>query len=211
MAVHAEPGAARGRARTMGKLRFFLASRWARALAAFALLVLAGAWVPTAGRASVTEAVTVEQLALESSVVVVGTVEDTEAHRHGPGGRAGIHTRVTVRVSQAVAGTPDDELRFWVHGGRIGDRMRIVHGQARFVEGERVLLFLFRDPSEVLWPTALARGKWHLSEADGRLQAWPSAPLEGDHADVVRASSAHEALPLAQIVRRVRRVAGDVP
>lgn len=115
---------------------------------------------------------------------------------------------MTARVDRSLAGDAPARLTFWTHGGRLGDRLRIVHGQARVSQGETVVLFLFRGPTGALWPTALGRGKWQVFQHDGAAYARPSAPLEGLGA---RDAAEPLQLPLADLEARVRAARGARP
>ncbi|RLB51968.1 MAG: hypothetical protein DRJ42_15870 [Deltaproteobacteria bacterium] len=132
----------------------------------FALALL----LPAIGGTSIAAATTQRTLSLEelvdtSDVIVVGRVLRTEAVPEGPSGQPGIHTRVDVGVEDWLFGSaPQSIVTVWVHGGRLGDRMRVVSGQARFERGERVLLFLFAADSGGLWPNGMAQGKRRLDE-----------------------------------------------
>lgn len=131
-------------------------------------------------RASSVRNTTLEQLAIESSLVVTGYVEDTDTVDHGPHGLPGIHTRVTLQVDDLVAGNSGSDVTFWVHGGALGNRMRRVIGQATFKKGEAVATFLFDNGVGDLWPTEMARGKWRLLPGDPDTYVAPTVPLDGD-------------------------------
>lgn len=114
---------------------------------------------------------TVEELARASDLVVVGRVETVEAFPVGPAGQPGIHTRAVVQITETLRGDARALVEVWVHGGRLGDRIRVVPGQATFRRGEAVTLFLFQAGGG-LWPTGMGRGKWVRSDA-----GWiPSTP-----------------------------------
>lgn len=116
----------------------------------------------SATRATTFEDITLEQLAAASDLVVIGRVEHVDVHPTGPGGQPGIHTRAVVQVAETLRGEHRTIIEVWVHGGRLGDRMRVVPGQATFRAGEEVALFLFEAGSG-LWPTGMGRGKWSAS------------------------------------------------
>lgn len=120
--------------------------------------------VARGARATTFEAVTVEELAAMSDLVVVGHVVQVDAHDAGPGGQRGLHTRAVLRVDEPLRGTPQPTLAVWVHGGRLGDRLRVVPGQATFSPGDRVVTFLFRAGGG-LWPAGMGRGVWRVGNA----------------------------------------------
>jgi hypothetical protein len=130
--------------------------------------------------------ITLEELARQSDRIVLGDVRNVTAVPYGPNGQSGIFSRVTLRVDASLPATDGSAIAFWVHGGRIGSRMRRVIGQARFSIGERVAVFLRRGPSvegsqrdAPLWPTQMARGKWLRSWDHGTPYVRPSVQLGG--------------------------------
>ncbi|MCC6876674.1 MAG: hypothetical protein IT378_20390, partial [Sandaracinaceae bacterium] len=142
-----------------------------------ALLLLAA----SAASATTFDDITVEELTRASDLVVLGRVERVDVFVQGPGGQPGIHTRATIRVEETWRGEAQDIVEVWAHGGVLGDRMRVVPGQATFRVGERAVLFLFRAGGG-LWPTGMGRGKWILGPS-GSLQipstvtGGPTSPL----------------------------------
>ena len=103
-----------------------------------------------------------DQLADASAAVVVGRVESMAFGRDPI--TQGIYTYVSVAVSDvlagAIAGSP---IVLKQLGGRVEDEGAIVPGQARFVAGEEVLLYLALRPRDrSLYTTALWQGKWSV-------------------------------------------------
>ena len=127
------------------------------------------------------EATTLERLVEQSDQVALGTVLEITVHPEGPAGLSGIHTRVRFGVREVLVGQATSEIEFWVHGGRLGDRLRLVSGQATFSPGEQLVLFLFRTPSGALFPAGMARGKWAVRQGEGDLWVEPTVPLDASH------------------------------
>jgi len=120
----------------------------------------------------------VEQLARVSDRVVLGRVTRVEALPEGPGGEPGIHSRITCQVAQQASRRTgsahigaDETVTFWVHGGSLGNRMRVVEHQAQFRAGEEVAVFLYENQSGALWLTGMERGKWTIQGLDKRIFA----------------------------------------
>ena len=140
-------------------------------------LTVVGLWalfpLPAAlgSTASAQETSSIESVGARSSVVVRGYVSEVEAHGLGPDGQDGIHTRVRLEVEQVLIGTRRTSVEFWVHGGRLGDQVRRVHGQPTFEVGEHVVVCLFRSPYGSLWPSAFNLAKWLVVRRDGQLFA----------------------------------------
>lgn len=108
--------------------------------------------------------VTLEDLARASDLVIIGRVERVDVHPHGPGGQPGIHTRAVIQVAETLRGEHRTFLEVWVHGGRVGNRMRVVPGQATFRPGEHLTLFVFESGGG-FWPTGMGRGKWTMASS----------------------------------------------
>lgn len=129
--------------------------------------------------------VTVEDLARASALVVIGRVEHVDVHPEGPAGQPGIHTRAVIQVEETLRGEHRTILEVWVHGGRLGDRMRVVPGQASFRQGEHVALFLFAAGGG-LWPTGMGRGKWLMaSPAESQIPTGVTATTPLGRAELV--------------------------
>lgn len=151
------------------------------------------------GSATTLTDLSLEDLVSASDSVVVGTVLEVEALGHGPAGQPGIHTRARIAVDETLLGPPEsDQLDVWVQGGRLGDQMRVIPGQARFRVGETVVLFLFQAGGG-LWPTGMARGKWRVDRGSPGLVVEPP--------DGVRSSSG--SLSSSELVVRVAAAASD--
>jgi len=145
----------------------------------------------------------VEELAKASDTVVSGRVVSVAAARRVIGGRDGIYTSVRVRVDAWWVGDGGETVDFVVHGGRVGDDLARVHGQATFAVGERVVVFLFRG-GDVLWPTGMSQGKWRVEGGAAVSAADPSA-LEAHGA---RTSASPEEMSLRALEARVRAAVG---
>jgi hypothetical protein len=100
------------------------------------------------------------RLSAQSDHVVLGRVVEVEARASGPRGEPGIHTRVGIEVVHSFQGQSSPTLAVWVQGGELGNRRRVLRGQAQFQTGETLLLFLRARPDGVLFPTEMGRGKW---------------------------------------------------
>lgn len=128
-----------------------------------------------ASRATTFTDLTLEDLAKESEIIVLGRVVATDVEPVGPRNQTGIHTRVTLAAEEYLQGPETSLVTFWVHGGRLGNLMRVVPGQARFRVGERVLVFLTDVGGGILFPAGMSLGKWEWR--DGR--ALPPSVLCG--------------------------------
>lgn len=116
-------------------------------------------------------AATLRDAAQHADRVLAGEVIRIEAFPSGPQGQPGIHTRVTLRTDPTLlaateADSPSDassdEIDFWMPGGRLGNRIRLLTGQVRFELGEVVAVLLYTTDHGTLWPASLARSKWLL-------------------------------------------------
>lgn len=166
-----------------------------------ALLVCAG-WCAEA-RATVMIRASVEELATESAVVILGEVTATEVVSAGP--RAGIFTRVTMAPEERWRGpVTGGDVRFYVHGGRLGDRAMRTHGQATFEVGERVVVFLEDVGDGTLFPTGMSQGKWTVEGDLARSCADVGALVERDATGRLRPSTARlDAISLGALRARV--------
>ena len=127
-----------------------------------------------AARASIVEALELQDLIALSDHVVTATAMDVEAHRD-PHGR--IVTDVRVRIDSHLKGpnSPGDELIVRRLGGILGEIGMRVEGEAVLETGNRYMLFL-RDRGPHCRPTGMSQGALRIETmADGRDMVMPGA------------------------------------
>jgi len=98
------------------------------------------------------------QLLAASDTVVLGhitAIRGLEAHSR-------LRTAITVAVEQVVKGPQAAELIVVEPGGFVGRQHRWIYGAPTFFLGERVLLFLHRNPRSELETTFLGIGKFRV-------------------------------------------------
>lgn len=120
-------------------------------------------------------AMSVDELAQKSDMVVVGRVISTEPRESEDGKR--ISTLVTLRVDQAWKGRPTEEVRILALGGTLEGISQVVMGAARFEDGEEVVVFLrsLRTAEPLTEVVGMAQGKLSVDrDADGVQVAVPS-------------------------------------
>lgn len=86
-----------------------------------------------------------QQLAEQSSAVVLGTCERMESY--WVDGNSKIFTRVKIRGQQALKGDLSAAAEITVPGGKIGNIVYEVTDMPVFHEGEEVLLFVWQHPT----------------------------------------------------------------
>jgi len=132
-------------ARTTAKSTVAALRRRARTAAA-ALGISLSAWgaaffsAPCA-QASVSIAVTIEELVDRATACAI--VRATDQHSTWEGGRIATYTKVL--VDRRAAGQLPDALWIKTRAGTVGDIAQIVEGEATFVVGSRMLVFLRPD------------------------------------------------------------------
>jgi hypothetical protein len=123
-----------------------------------------------------------DELARFSSAIVSGRVTSIGTGRDGRTGAA--HTYVTVAVDTVLKGDiPEREIVVKQLGGRVGNEVAVVFGQAEFAVGEDVLLFLeVRPRDRTLYTAALWQGKWTIERdpTTGEAIATRRSPDSGD-------------------------------
>jgi hypothetical protein len=116
--------------------------------------------------ATLSEALSLDELRAASEHIVLGEVVRRQARRE-PTGR--IVTDVEVRVLESLRGDaqPGETLAFMRLGGILGDLGMQVAGAPTFEGGGRYVLFLRRLGSGVLRPVGMSQGVMPVTE-DGR-------------------------------------------
>jgi hypothetical protein len=119
--------------------------------------------------------VAVEELAGRAARVVHGRVEAVEMTRDTEGR---ILTRVELRVDATWKGEHEDKVTVVQAGGTVGTRRVVVSGEARYVPGEEVVVFLVANPRGEWLTLELAQGKFEVSRP-GPGVAWVRNPFHG--------------------------------
>ena len=133
----------------------------------------------------------VEALARTSVAAVRGRVLGINAEWDAPVGA--IYTQVSIAVDQSWGlATLPAEVDLKLLGGTVGDVALAIGGQARFVVGEQVHVFLdVRPRDRSLSVTGLGRGKWTIANARSSSGAGRREPHGGEPAaadDVLNAA-----------------------
>lgn len=177
-----------------------------------AALLATALFRPAGLRAATLVPLTLEDLDRLSSDVVVGTVLDTKAawdadHRL-------IETTVRIRVDRRVKGRGAAVMTVVVPGGAVGDVGMRRPGSARFIAGERVLLFAEpRGPrgKGTLRPVGMLQGKMTITrdEARGLDLVVPPGPAWGAEGQPIppgtEPAGPPPPLPLDTVLQRLGR------
>ena len=145
------------------------AGRSQKLIVGAAALALLCAVLPGSARATTVVHLPLAKLTREAHVIVEATVERTTCRKV----EQRLFTYVTVRVKAWHKGPPKRPrtLLLRIPGGRLGQDWLTVVGMPRFAVGERVLLFLQRQPG-FYWPLGLQQGKFRLTtDTAGRKMA----------------------------------------
>jgi len=168
-------------------------------------LTVAAALATIASQAGATTfvAMTERTLARAADAIVVGTVRYIESVAAPDGA---INTLVTVEVEQEAKGHVGRVVVLKQPGGSVGGRRLWLAGSPDFTVNDRELLFLSAYRDGTARTTAFGMGQFHLS----------TDPLTGvTHAErtldglVVGAHSARRRIPLASLLRTIRRAVAD--
>jgi len=170
-----------------------------RRLAAFlGLLLLAGLLTPA--RAAVVRHASVEDLAERAVLAVLGTVKGHRATM-APG-RGVLWTRHRIRVEKTLIGPPTRKLTVRVAGGRFRRSVSEVRGTAELRDGDRVVLFLWKDDAGEFRILGMAQGAFRVGEADTCTNSLQGLSLVDAEGRPVTARPLR--LPLADLQRRVK-------
>jgi hypothetical protein len=122
---------------------------------------------PRMAAASVSVAVSLEELVGGSTLVVVATAAERESRWEELGGAKRIVTYTRLTIDRAVVGEPGKEVWVRTLGGVVGNVGQHVAGDARIAIGSQSLLFLTRS-GETHVVSAMAQGHYPLvAEGDG--------------------------------------------
>jgi hypothetical protein len=130
---------------------------------------------PPAG-ATVCRRLDVNDLCALSAVVVEGEVREVSSNVDSSGRR--VYTEVQIFVKETFKGAPLAMVKVRTPGGRVGPLVQYVCGAARFVRGEKVLLFLWKTAKGRLVPLGLSQGKL-TKVRDRKGKVWFRSDLRG--------------------------------
>ncbi len=122
-------------------------------------------FVAPAAHATSVRPLSIDDLARDATLVVVGHSDVGESHWQG--GRIVTRTRVQVLETWVGGTTPGDVIEVTTLGGVVGEIGQMVSGAAPLYAGERLVLFL-RAAGERLVPIELGQGVFYVARgADG--------------------------------------------
>lgn len=148
--------------------------RFPRALSLVLALTAGGRVVtmPTDADATIVKRLGVADMARRADVVVVGRVLRQTATWNPE--RTRIYTLTEISVSESLKGTAAAGATVTIRqlGGTLDGLVQTVPGNARFVVGEDVVVFLDRDETQPLhYVIGMAQGKFTVSRTAAGLQA----------------------------------------
>ncbi len=101
-------------------------------------------------------------------MIVEGTVVSNEVvYEDGPNGPLNIHTLTTIAVSRTFKGEVQETVTVTGYGGVVGDISHNWPGVPRFKEGEKAVLFLFKNLRGELTVTGLEQGRMTIIDKPG--------------------------------------------
>ncbi len=156
--------------------------RWSLSLSLLAFAALAaplssevrlpqGLTLEGRAEASLSRALTLDELVREASQVVVGTPLEQYSVWEELGGSPRVVTYTRLRIERSVVGSPESELWVRTLGGQVNGVGQYVPGEARLRPGRGSLLFLAPLPDGVLGVLGLGQGHFELEAS-----AEPEAP-----------------------------------
>jgi hypothetical protein len=117
---------------------------------------------PRIAAASVSIAISLEQLVTGSAAVVVATAAEQRSQWEDLGGARRIVTYTHLTIDRTVAGEPGKEVWVRTLGGAVGKIGQLVPGGARIAIGSQALLFLAKARDGALEVTGMAQGHYPL-------------------------------------------------
>ena len=131
---------------------------WAAALSCWSVLL--NAFQPA--HATTFVLMSPRDLAAQSVAAVIGEITKIQTATTDPHGH--FNTYVSISPDDIVFGTlPDGDIVLREFGGRSGTRREWIFGSPEYTVGERVFVFLSRNPDGTLRTTGMSMGKYHLT------------------------------------------------
>ncbi len=105
---------------------------------------------------------TLKELTETSHVILTGKCVKKESFWNA--GRTKIFTEVRIRAEETIKGNPGAEIVVTVPGGQVGNTVYEVSDMPGFLDGEEVLVFLWKHPSGKTLVTGALQGKLTIAE-----------------------------------------------
>ncbi len=138
------------------------------------LATLCACFIATGHLSAQSVQLSTQQLTLQSDVVAVGTVSETQCEWNADKTR--ITTRVTIAVREFLkGGSGEQQITLLTPGGEIGDVGELYCGAARFREDEEVVVFAKKLQGPAMQIAGGAMGKLTI-ERDKTTQVMMTAP-----------------------------------
>jgi hypothetical protein len=134
---------------------------------------------PRTAEASVSVALTLEQLASGASHIVVATAVEKRSRWEELGGGRRIVTYTRLTVDQPVAGEPAKEIWVRTLGGVVDKIGQHVSGEAHLAVGAQSLLFLKLAPDGVLVVSGMAQGHYPIVKQPDQPPRLAPSPDQG--------------------------------
>jgi len=155
-------------------------------------------------------ATSLEELTRTSTAVVLGKTTRMESYWNEEQTR--IFTEVTIQVEEQVKGQGEAETTITVPGGRIGNTLYEVSDMPVFVEGEQMLVFLWRHPSGRQLVTAGTQGKLSVVEdrqPGKRVVVGMSRLFQQEAGKTDGSPSSRVRIPLDEVLQTVKRLSSE--
>lgn len=133
---------------------------------------------PRSAEASVSILVSLDELLLASSYVVVGTAgERKSVWEDLPSGKR-IVTYTKIKVDESLVGAPGKEVTVRTLGGVVGDVGQAVSGEAQIAAGSKSVLFLMKSGDTVV-VAAMAQGHYPVKTDENGKTTLRASPDTG--------------------------------
>lgn len=129
-----------------------------------AAMALLGFCAPAA-QATVLVEVPIEDMAADADAIVLATVEEVGVYLVRRGGMLEAWTRTTLQVREWLAGEGGATVDVHEPGGEWLNGGTAVAGAPRYAPGERVLVFLWRDPQGRMRTYGMVQGRFVIQPA----------------------------------------------
>ena len=132
------------------------------------LALLASALLCTVGLVGATTVIppSFDQLVHQAELIFQGTVTDVHAQWVGEGAQRHIESYITFKIEEAVKGKPGQTYTMRMFGGTVGDQGMAVGDAPKFVVGDRDILFVENNGTQVIPLVGIMYGRFHVKRDD---------------------------------------------
>jgi hypothetical protein len=130
----------------------------------FTCLILGAVALLQSAKATTVIPPSFDQLVTQAEIIFQGNVTDVSSQWVGEGGQRHIVSYITFKVEEALKGDAGQSYTIRMFGGTVGDQSMGISDAPKFNVGDRDILFVENNGSQVVPLVGIMHGRFHLQK-----------------------------------------------